>query len=103
MFGRCLRLPTHSLGVLLAIDETRLIHSLRYVEPVSSFRSTFAYTNITHMLAGRIVARAAGAPDWNAVLRAELLDPLGMKATSVTAAAIENAPNHAPWPSLDAE
>ena len=29
-----------------------MIHSLRYVEPVSSFRSTFAYTNITHMLAG---------------------------------------------------
>jgi CubicO group peptidase (beta-lactamase class C family) len=84
-----------SLGVPLGIDETHLIHSLRYVEPVSSFRSTFAYTNITHMLAGRIVAKAAGAADWNAVLHADLLEPLGMKATSVTAAAIEKAPNHA--------
>jgi CubicO group peptidase (beta-lactamase class C family) len=84
-----------SLGVPLGIDETRLIHSLRYVEPVTSFRTTFAYTNITHMLAGRIVARAAGAADWNAVLRAELLDPLGMKETSVTAEAMEQAPNHA--------
>ena len=31
---------------------------------MSSFRSTFAYTNITHLLAGRIVAKAAGAADW---------------------------------------
>lgn len=84
-----------SLGVPLGIDETDLIRSLRHVEPVSSFRTTFAYTNITHMLAGRIVAKAAGAPDWNVVLRNELLDPLGMKDTSVTAEAIENAPNHA--------
>lgn len=84
-----------SLGVPLGMDETSLIRLLRHVEPVASFRTTFAYTNITHMLAGRIVARAAGAPDWNAVLRAELLKPLGMMATSVTAEAMEQAPNHA--------
>ncbi|WP_159013518.1 serine hydrolase [Acidisoma sp. S159] len=79
----------------LGLDETALIHSLRYVEPVSSFRSTFAYTNITHLLAGRIVAKAAGAADWNAVLQKELLDPLTMSDTSYTAAAMERASNHA--------
>jgi CubicO group peptidase (beta-lactamase class C family) len=80
---------------MLGLDETALIHSLRYVEPVSSFRSTFAYTNITHMLAGRVVAKAAGAANWNAVLQRELLDPLAMSDTSYTAAAIEGAANHA--------
>ena len=40
-------------------DEAALIRSLRDVEPVSSFRTTFAYTNITHLLASRIVAKAA--------------------------------------------
>jgi CubicO group peptidase (beta-lactamase class C family) len=80
---------------LLALDRTALIRSLRYVEPVSSFRSTFAYTNITHILAGRIVARLAGAPDWNAVLQSEILDPLGMKETTYSAAAMDAAPNHA--------
>src|ERR1700724_992042 len=54
---------------LLGLDEGALIRSLRYVEPVTSFRSTFAYTNITHLVAGRIVAKAAGASDWNAVVR----------------------------------
>ncbi len=62
---------------------------------LSSFRSTFSYTNITHMLAGRIVAKVAGAQDWNAVLKQELLDPLGMKDSTYTAEAIMAAPNHA--------
>ena len=80
---------------MVGVGETDMIHSLRYVEPVSSFRSTFAYTNITHVLAGRIVAKAAGAADWNTVLRQELLEPLGMKESSYTAAAIAAASNHA--------
>jgi len=81
--------------VMLDYKEAALIRSLRYVEPVSSFRTTFAYTNITHLLASRIVATAAGASDWNAVLQKELLDPLGMKDSTYTAEAIEAAPNHA--------
>jgi CubicO group peptidase (beta-lactamase class C family) len=76
-------------------DDAALIRSLRNVEPVSSFRTTFAYTNITHLLASRIVAKAAGAPDWNAVLQKELLDPLGMKDSTYTVEAIQAAPDHA--------
>lgn len=81
--------------VMLDYKEAALIRSLRYVEPVSSFRTTFAYTNITHLLASRIVATAAGAPDWNVVLQKELLDPLGMKDSTYTLEAIEAAANHA--------
>jgi CubicO group peptidase (beta-lactamase class C family) len=90
-------LPPYANDMLgmIGAGETDMIHSLRYVEPVSSFRSTFAYTNITHVLAGRIVAKAAGAPDWNTFLRQELLEPLGMKDSSYTAAAIAAASNHA--------
>jgi hypothetical protein len=80
---------------MLDFDEAALIRSLRNVEPVSSFRTTFAYTNITHLLASRIVAKTAGAPDWNKVLHQELLEPLGMKDSSYTAEAIEAAANHA--------
>jgi CubicO group peptidase (beta-lactamase class C family) len=90
-------LPPYANDALgfIGLDEAAMVRSLRYVEPASSFRTTFAYTNITHMLAGLIVAKAAGAPDWNTVLRQELLDPLGMKDSSYTAAAIAAAPNHA--------
>src|SRR3977135_2675687 len=84
----------HLLG-LSGYPEPALIRSLRHVEPVSSFRTTFAYTNVTHLLAGRIVSDLAGAPDWSAVARRELLDPLRMTETSFTAEAIRAAANHA--------
>jgi CubicO group peptidase (beta-lactamase class C family) len=83
------------LLALVGYAEPALIRSLRHVEPVSSFRTTFAYTNVTHLLAGRAVSDLAGAPDWNAVARRELLDPLGMAETSFTAEAIKAAANHA--------
>jgi CubicO group peptidase (beta-lactamase class C family) len=79
----------------LGLDRSALIRSLRYVEPVSSFRSSFAYTNITQILAGQIVAKAEGARDWNAVLQSDILDPLGMNDTSYSAAAMTAAANHA--------
>jgi CubicO group peptidase (beta-lactamase class C family) len=79
----------------LGLDRSAQIRSLRYVDPVSSFRTTFAYTNITHILAGRIVARAEGAADWNAVLQSEILDPLGMRDTTYSAAAMTASANHA--------
>jgi CubicO group peptidase (beta-lactamase class C family) len=90
-------LPPYANDMLgmIGVGEADMIRSLRYVEPVSSFRSTFAYTNITHVLAGRIVAKAAGAADWNSFMHQELLEPLGMKNSSYTAAAIAAAPNHA--------
>jgi CubicO group peptidase (beta-lactamase class C family) len=90
-------LPPYANDMLgmIGVSETDMIRSLRYVDPVSSFRSTFAYTNITHVLAGRIVANAASAADWNTVLHQELLEPLGMKDSSYTAAAIATASNHA--------
>jgi CubicO group peptidase (beta-lactamase class C family) len=90
-------LPPYANDMLgmLGFDERALIRSLRHVEPVSSFRSTFAYTNVTHLLAGRIVAKAAGSDDGDTVLRRELLEPLGMKDSSYTADAIMAAANHA--------
>lgn len=90
-------LPAYANDMLsvLGLDEAALIRSLRHVEPVSSFRSTFAYTNITHLEAGRINAKVEGLADWEAVVRKEIFEPLGMKDSSVTAEAVEAAPNHA--------
>jgi CubicO group peptidase (beta-lactamase class C family) len=90
-------LPPYVNDVLgmLGYPEPAMIRSLRHVKPVSSFRTTFAYTNITHLLAGRIVSDLAGAPDWNAVAQRELLDPLGMAETTFTVEAMKAAPNHA--------
>ncbi|MEJ8573440.1 serine hydrolase [Microbaculum marinum] len=80
---------------MLGFDRTAMIRSLRFVEPRTSFRSTFSYTNLTHLVAGGIVTRAAGAEDWEAALRSEIFEPLGMDDSSASAAGIEAAPNHA--------
>lgn len=90
-------LPPYANDILAMfdLDDGAMIRSLRHVDPVSSFRSTFAYTNITHLVAGRIAADTAQLADWEAVVHAEILEPLGMDNTSLTAEAIETAPNHA--------
>jgi CubicO group peptidase (beta-lactamase class C family) len=80
---------------VLGYDADALFRSLRSARPVASFRTTFAYVNIPHLLAGRIVAGLEGVPDWSDVAQREILDPLGMTETSFTAEAIEAAPNHA--------
>jgi CubicO group peptidase (beta-lactamase class C family) len=80
---------------LLGATQEEMIHSLRAVDPVSSFRMSFSYTNITHMLAGNIVADRFGKPDWASVVRETIFDPLGMKNTSVTMEEIEANSNHA--------
>lgn len=79
----------------LGFDADTQVRSLRYTEPVASFRSTFSYLNIPHIVAGRLAAGALGAPDWGTALQRELFDPLGMKNSSYTRAAIEAHPNHA--------
>jgi CubicO group peptidase (beta-lactamase class C family) len=71
------------------------VAALRYVDPVSSFRTTFAYQNILHLVAGRIVARHAGAADWPEALHRLILEPLGMADTNTSAAALQAAANHA--------
>ena len=79
---------------MLGVDQAGMVRAMRFVEPVSSFRSAFAYTNVTHMLAQRIVARQFSAPDWDSVVRKEIFGPLGMQNSSFTAEAIQAAPNH---------
>ena len=36
-----------------------VIHSLRYFQPVSSFRSTYAYDNSLYLVVGEIMARVS--------------------------------------------
>lgn len=81
--------------VMFGFDPEQLMHSLRLVAPVTSFRSAFTYTNITHLFAGKILAKAFGARDWPSLAKNEILTPLGMHDTNFTAAAIEQAPDHA--------
>lgn len=61
------------------------------IEPVSSFRSTFAYQNMPHFVAGEIVADKVGAEDWNAAAEELLFEPLGMTDTATGRTALAEA------------
>lgn len=97
LFAQRSGLPPYANDVLssFGFDPDWLVHSLRFVEPATSFRSTFTYTNITHLIGGRIVAKALGAADWPALASREIVEPLGLRDTSFTAEAIEKAADHA--------
>ncbi|WP_223648795.1 serine hydrolase [Hymenobacter psoromatis] len=58
-----------------------VIHSLRYFQPVSSFRSKFDYDNSLYLVAGEVVARVSGQP-WATFVETRLLRPLGMARTA---------------------
>src|ERR1700680_394333 len=65
-----------------------IIYRLRFMKPASSFRSRFAYDNLMYIAAGQIIPAVTGAT-WESYLRSEVLDPLGMKTTTLSAAAFK--------------
>lgn len=54
-----------------------VIHGLRYLKPVYSFRSRYAYDNTLYIVAGEVAAAAGGAP-YETLVRRELFEPLHM-------------------------
>ena len=67
-----------------ATDFTRkdLVKALRYLKPVSGFRSQFAYDNLLYVVAGEVVAAVSGQ-SWDDFVTARILDRLGMKGCAV--------------------
>ena len=60
-------------------DFTRedVLHTLRYLKPVSSFRSQFAYDNLLYVVAGELV-RAASGQSWEDFVATRIMAPLAM-------------------------
>jgi CubicO group peptidase (beta-lactamase class C family) len=54
-----------------------VIRGLRYLKPAYSFRSRYAYDNTLYIVAGEVAAAAGGAP-YDALVRRELFEPLGL-------------------------
>ncbi len=61
-----------------AFTAADIIHALRYFEPVSGFRSKYAYDNLLYIVAGELVARISGT-SWGEFVENRLMRPAGMK------------------------
>lgn len=55
-----------------------VIHNLRYLKPVSSFRSKYDYDNNLYIVAGEVIRRASGM-SWEDFIEKRILKPLGMR------------------------
>ncbi len=81
-------------GDLMFFPETdfsreEIIHNLRYLKPVSSFRSKFDYDNVLYMVAGQLVARVANQ-SWESFIQQHILDPLQMQPCAPSYESIED-------------
>ena len=67
-------------------DRNEVIQRLRYLQPVSSFRSKFDYQNIMYMVAGEIIPAVTDTA-WDEFMQHRIFAPLGMVTsnTSITA------------------
>lgn len=76
-------LPGHAGDKLedLGWDRAQVLHALRYQEPASSFRTTYAYTNFG-MTEGGVAAADAFGLSWEDASEQKLYKPLGMDSTS---------------------
>ncbi|UJH92150.1 beta-lactamase family protein [Antarcticibacterium sp. 1MA-6-2] len=76
-----------------------LIYNLRYLKPVSSFRSQYDYDNLLYIVAGVIVERVSGQ-DYETFIEENIFKPLGMDDSAVNYNLIEDKTNvidgHAP-------
>jgi CubicO group peptidase (beta-lactamase class C family) len=81
-------------GDLMFFPETdfsreEIIHNLRYLKPVSSFRSKFDYDNVLYMVAGQLAARVANQ-SWESFVAQRILDPLQMRPCAPTYESIDD-------------
>lgn len=74
------------------ITRDEIIHGLRFLKPVSSFRSRFDYDNTLYMVAGQIIPAVTGK-SWEEFVETRILSPLGMQPCSSTYGRIRDRRN----------
>ncbi|MCL5774314.1 MAG: serine hydrolase [Firmicutes bacterium] len=66
---------------ILGFDRDHIMHSLRFIEPVSSFRLKFAYQNGMFLVASELVEKYTGK-SWEENIAERIFKPLGMSSSS---------------------
>lgn len=76
-----------------------IIHNLRYLQQVSSFRTKYDYDNLLYIVAGEVVERVSGN-SWEKFIETRILQPLSMGETAPSFKMVKDKSNvidpHAP-------
>lgn len=76
-----------------------IIHNLRYLKPVSDFRTQYDYDNLLYIVAGEVVAKASGI-SWEEFIEQRIMEPLQMHESAASIYRLKDKSNvidpHAP-------
>jgi len=76
-----------------------MIHNLRYLKPVSEFRTKYDYDNNLYIVAGEVIAKISGM-SWEEFVELRIMKPIGFTTTKTSYNRVTNNPNiidaHAP-------
>jgi CubicO group peptidase (beta-lactamase class C family) len=63
-------------------DRKEVARRLRFIKPVTSFRSAYAYDNVLYLVAGEVIEAISGQ-SWEDFVRSRILTPVGMTTSNV--------------------
>lgn len=63
------------------VTKAELIHNMRYLKPVSGFRTKFDYDNLLYIVAGEVLAKVSGM-SWEDFIETKIMRPIGMTESS---------------------
>lgn len=72
-----------------SVPRAEVVRRVRYLKPETSFRSTFAYSNLMYVVAGQLI-ETVGGQRWEDYTREHVLRPAGMRVSTT-----DNADNFA--------
>ncbi|MEJ7588062.1 MAG: serine hydrolase domain-containing protein [Ferruginibacter sp.] len=76
-----------------------ILHNLRFLKPVSGFRTKYDYDNLLYIVAGEVVAKISGI-SWEDFVQTRIMEPLGMSHSATSYKRLKNKTNvidpHAP-------
>ncbi len=82
-----------------SFTRAEMIHNLRYLKPVSEFRTKYDYDNNLYIVAGEVVAKVSGMP-WEEFIEQRIMKPLGITTSKASYNRVSNNANiidaHAP-------
>ena len=96
LFAQHSGLPPYAgdLQAFLGFGRERIVHSLRYIKPVYSFRDKFSYVNNLFVAGAGLEERVTGK-SWEDLMRERILVPLKMTRSSLDQAGLTETENHA--------
>jgi CubicO group peptidase (beta-lactamase class C family) len=69
-----------------------IIHNLRYLKPVSGFRTKYDYDNLLYIVAGEVVARVSGT-SWENFIETRIMQPLNMTSSAASYSRLKDKSN----------